>query len=49
MTAANGASYGTVITLNGWSIYDVRMTLKVTLFALMNQLYINIIYIQMCE
>lgn len=34
MTAANGAYYGTVITLNGWSIYDVNMTLKVTLFEL---------------
>ncbi len=34
MTAANGAYYGTVITLNGWSISDVNMTLKVTLLAL---------------
>jgi hypothetical protein len=30
MTAANGASSGTLITLYGWSIYDVRITLNVT-------------------
>lgn len=59
MTAANGAYYGTVITLNGWSIYDVNMTLKVTLFELIylsinfydfiiwNRLYIYIIRISM--
>lgn len=32
MTAANGAYSGTVITLNGWSISEVRITLNVTLF-----------------
>lgn len=32
MTAANGAYSGTVMTLKGWSIYEVRITLKVTLF-----------------
>lgn len=36
MTAANGAYYGTVITLNGWSIYEVRITLNVTLFELIS-------------
>lgn len=30
MTAENGAAYGTVTTLKGWSISDVSMTLNVT-------------------
>lgn len=30
MTAEKGASSGTLITLNGWSIYEVKMTLNVT-------------------
>ncbi len=30
MTAAKGAYSGTLITLNGCSIYEVKMTLKVT-------------------
>lgn len=34
MTAANGASSGTAMTLKGWSISDVNMTLNVTLFEL---------------
>jgi hypothetical protein len=39
MTAAKGAYYGTVITLKGCSISEVRMTLKVTL--LFPFIYIN--------
>lgn len=44
MTAANGAYSGTVITLNGWSISEVRITLNVTLFEELI-LYINVIII----
>jgi len=43
MTAENGASSGTVITLNGCSISEVRMILKVTLFPLLIDIRANII------
>jgi len=49
ITAENGAYYGTLMTLNGWSIYEVRITLNVTfcfdilLLIIVYQIFTNVL------